>query len=148
MRMELVDARRAGSSLEPAVHTPRGGDAATIKSMEMSHADRGCMRQEDCFAVPPEPGSQLMVRPAFKPRPGQGRQQPTTGDGSRQRDSRQARIPSAGLGLEWEWCAGPRRHVVLVWCRLGNNDIVALCFDGGTRVATPPPPGAGVMVFA
>jgi len=27
-----------------------------------------------------------------------------------------------------------RCHVVIVCCRLGNNDIVALCFDGRTRV--------------
>lgn len=89
-----------------------------------------------------------VVRPAFESRPGQGRQQPTTGDGSRQKDSpgnpKSRRRQAWGLGRGW--CAGPRCHVVVVWCRLGNNDIVALCFGGGTRVATPG--AAGVMMSA
>lgn len=118
--------------------------------MEMSHADRGCMRQEDCFAVPPEPGSQLMVRPAFKPRPGQGRQQPTTGDGSRQRDSRQARIPSAGLGTRVGVVCrtqAPCGPCVLSAWQQRHCGIVLRRRDKGSNAAAPGRWGDGVCLM-
>jgi hypothetical protein len=49
---ELADARRVGKILELGVHSTHMV-GATIKPMEMSKADRGCVRGEDLFAVPP-----------------------------------------------------------------------------------------------